>query len=311
MNKKVLGIVLAVIVVLGGGYFAFQGINNGVIAPQGDLEVTHELGTVLVPRNPQNIAVFDYGTLDSLDALGVEVAGVAQSSIPAHLAKFSASSYTDLGTLHEPNFETLAALQPDIILISGRQRSHYEALSEIAPTIYFGIDNDDYIGSFNNNVRTLGEIFNKTTEVEAIIADIESSVNQINVAAKATSAKALILLTNSGEISAYGPSSRFGIIHNTLGIEPVDANIETATHGQSVSFEYVVEKNPDYIFVVDRSAVVGAGNDTKIFENDLMKNVTAYQENQIIFLDQGAWYIASGGIESTQLMMAEIEAVFN
>lgn len=36
----------------------------------------------------------------------------------------------------------------------------------------------------------------------------------------------------------------------------VDANIDTSTHGNEASFEFVVQKAPDYIFVLDRDAAI-------------------------------------------------------
>ena len=44
--------------------------------------------------------------------------------------------------------------------------------------------------------------------------------------------KALIILANEDKISAYGPNSRFGFIHDVLGVQPVDENIEASTHGE-------------------------------------------------------------------------------
>ncbi|MGO4890541.1 hypothetical protein ACJ2A9_22570 [Anaerobacillus sp. MEB173] len=40
-----------------------------------------------------------------------------------------------------------------------------------------------------------------------------------------------------------------------LEILPADESIEVSTHGMNVSFEYIVEKDPDYLFVVNRDAV--------------------------------------------------------
>ena len=67
----------------------------------------------------------------------------------------------------------------------------------------------------------------------------------------------MVVLTSDKQISAYGSGSRFGLIHDVLGVEPVDKNIEVSLHGQSVSSEYISEKNPDYLFVIDRSAAIG------------------------------------------------------
>ncbi|MCZ4369735.1 hypothetical protein O3Q50_09670 [Enterococcus lactis] len=47
---------------------------------------------------------------------------------------------------------------------------------------------------------------------------------------------------NEGQLSAYGSGSRFGFIHDLFGFEQTDDQIEASTHGQSVSYEYVLEK---------------------------------------------------------------------
>ena len=51
------------------------------------------------------------------------------------------------------------------------------------------------------------------------------------------------MLVNEGQLSAYGKGSRFGLIHDTFGFKAADDKIEASTHGQSVSYEYVLEKS--------------------------------------------------------------------
>ncbi|MNJ71197.1 putative ABC transporter solute-binding protein YclQ precursor [compost metagenome] len=113
-------------------------------------------------------------------------------------------------------------------------------------------------------------------------------------------------------MSAYGPGSRFGIIHDEFGIAPADDTIEVSTHGQSVSFEFVAEKNPDYLFVIDRDAVVSqAGQEaepaSKLVENDLVKKTNAYKNGKIIYLDASYWYLSGGGLISVPAMAKEIQ----
>src|SRR5690606_41003609 len=62
-------------------------------------------------------------------------------------------------------------------------------------------------------------------------------------------------------ISAYGPGSRFGILHDTLGVAPAVEDVEAATHGEAISFEFILETNPDWLFVVDRDAATGEGGE--------------------------------------------------
>ncbi len=90
---------------------------------------------------------------------------------------------------------------------------------------------------------------------------------------------------------------------------PVDENIEASTHGQSISFEYIVEKDPDFLFVIDRTAVVGGESSAKeVIENDLVKNTKAYKEGNIVYLDPNYWYLSGGGLVSVSEMILEVGA---
>ncbi|MFS0872342.1 siderophore ABC transporter substrate-binding protein [Paenibacillus xylanilyticus] len=280
-----------------------------------EIVIKHQLGETTVKKNPQKVVVFDYGVLDSLDQLGVEVAGVPQEGIPPYLEKYNDAKYTNVGGLKEADFEKVNAMSPDLIIISGRLSDSYEELSEIAPTIYMAVDTEDYMNSLTSNVKTLGEIFGKEAEAEKQLASIESSAKALKDKVTAAGKNALIVLTNEGKLSAYGAGSRFGVIHDVFGFTPADANIEVSTHGQSVSFEYVMETNPDYLFVVDRSAVVAGQGEAapakQVIENDLVKNTTAYKEGHIVYLDPNYWYLSGGGLESIQEMIKEVDASVN
>ena len=132
------------------------------VEEQSTVTVEHQLGTTEVEVSPENVVVFDYGILDSLDYMGVEITGVPQSSsMPEHLSKFDGSEYANGGSLKEVDLEAVYEMQPGLIIISGRQSDYYEELSEIAPTIFMGIDNENYLESFKENITILGEIFEK------------------------------------------------------------------------------------------------------------------------------------------------------
>ncbi len=283
-------------------------------APAEDEEFTikHKLGEAKVKKNPAKVVVFDMGVLETLDKLGVEVAAVPQGNLPTHLKKYEDSKYKNAGTLFEPDFEGLNALDPDIIFISGRSSEAYEELNKIAPTIFMGVDTANYMGSFTENVKTLGEIFGKDAEAEQELAAINDSIKSLNDEATASGKKGLVILTTGGKVSAYGPGSRFGIIHDVFGIGAVDENLKADTHGDSISFEFVAEKNPDYLFVVDRDAVVTeegkqAEPASKLVENDLVKKTNAYKNGKIVYLDANYWYLSGGGLLSVPEMLKEVQ----
>ncbi|MDI5676683.1 ABC transporter substrate-binding protein, partial [Salmonella enterica subsp. enterica serovar Anatum] len=125
------------------------------------------------------------------------------------------------------------------------------------PTLYLGVDSSKTWESTKQNIETLGTIFGKEKEAEDKIASLEKDITEVKEVAEKSGKKGLITLVNEGSLSAYGNGSRFGIIHDTFGVLPADDKIEVSTHGQEVSYEYVLETNPDIIFVVDRTKAIG------------------------------------------------------
>ena len=85
--------------------------------------------------------------------------------------------------------------------------------------------------SFKENLAIIGEIFDKEAEVEEELGKIEESIATLNEKATRADKNALIILANDDKISAYGPNSRFGIIHDVFGVAAVDEDIEASTHG--------------------------------------------------------------------------------
>ena len=307
-KKTIISIVVLLLVVLGiFGITKFVGSEG---KSEGEtVVITHELGETTVNKNPKRIVVFDYGVLDSLDKLGVEgIVGVVQSGLPDHLSKFVSEDYSSVGSLKEPDMEKIFELTPDLIIISGRQADYYEELSEIAPTIHLGVKNENYLESFTENMNILGEIFGEEKAVEKELATITKAIEELNIKVTEKGVNGLIALANDGAFSVYGEESRFGIIHNSFGVTPVDDTIEASTHGQKASFEYIVEKNPQYLFVVDRAAVTGGTTSAKeLFENELMAKTDAYQNGNIVYLNPSVWYTATGGFTSTMMMVEEID----
>lgn len=164
------------------------------------------------------------------------------------------------------------------------------------------------MASFEKNAGVIGEIFTKEKEVQAELDTIKDKASATAKKAEEANKSGLIILANDDKISAYGPSSRFGLIHDVLGVTAIDEDIEASTHGMNVSFEYVTEKDPDLLYVINRGAVVdGESSAEVIVENKLMEKTKAYQNDNIIYLDPEYWYLSGGGLESVTKMIDEID----
>lgn len=263
--------------------------------------------SVEVQQNPEKVVVFDNGSLDTLDALGVgdKVIGAATKNLPAYLEKYQ--EVESAGGIKEPDLEKINEMQPDLIIISGRQSDYQEQLSQIAPTLYLAMDAEKPWESMQENVTTLAKIFDKEKEAEEKLTDLTKQIDEVKEKASALDQTALVTLVNEGQLSAYGSGSRFGLVHDLFGFKQADDQIEASTHGQSVAYEYVLEKNPGILFVIDRTKAIGGDtSNDNVAANELVAQTDAGKNDQVISLQPDVWYLSGGGLESMNLMIEDV-----
>lgn len=259
-------------------------------------------------KKPQKIVVFDMGSLDTIHALeeSEKVVGVPQKNLPSYLSEFE--NVSSVGGLKEPDLEKINQLKPDLIIISGRQEDYQETLSAIAPTLYVALESGQAWEDTLKNIEQLGQILDKESEAKSHIDSLKARRDQLREKIENKEEKALITLVNEGQLSAYGSGSRFGIIHDAFGYKQADDTIEASTHGQSVSFEYVLEKNPDVLFIIDRTQAIGGDTHNNNIETQpLIAETKAAQNERLVRLNPEVWYLSGGGIESLNLMMDDLE----
>ncbi|WP_375624222.1 MULTISPECIES: siderophore ABC transporter substrate-binding protein [unclassified Bartonella] len=288
----------------------FSWINPSVNAA--NVTINHVSGSTEVSTSPKKVIVFDLASLDNMNRLGIEaVVGVPEGKKPAYLQQFDDEKYEKIGTLFEPNYEKIAVLQPDLIIISSRTQAKYNDLSKIAPTIDLTVGNQNSLEDIERNVSILGKIFGKEKEAEEQIAKLKENLAEVR---KKTHGRGtgLILMTSGGKISALGPQSRFDIFHSTFGITPATDKLTVQKHGQLISPEFIFETNPDWLLVIDRDAAIGREGQSaaQLLDNDLVKRTTAGKRNQIIYLDSWSWYGVSGGLTGLNETAQQLNQAF-
>ncbi|MGY1690073.1 siderophore ABC transporter substrate-binding protein [Geodermatophilus sp. SYSU D01105] len=280
-----------------------------------DEEPVLEETTVDVPKDPERIVVFDMASLDTIGALGGEIAGAPLDSVPGYLEQYLADDAFNAGTLFEADLVEIESQQPDLIVVGGRSSALYEDLSEIAPTVDLSL-RGSYTETLERNATFLGEVLGAEDEAAAAIDEIEAGIEEAK-AATAQAGTGLGIMVSGGELSAMAPAgedasgrgARGGLIYDAFGVQPVVEDIQAATHGEPVSFEFLLETNPDHLWVVDRDAATGeegAQAAAAVLDNDIVEQTTAFQNDQIHYLDPVAWYIVFGGIDTTKIMIDDV-----
>ncbi len=270
------------------------------------VEIDTATGPQAAPLNPAKVVALDLSAIDTLDALGVEIDGIPNITPPAYLAD-AFDGVATVGTLFEPDFEALAVMAPDVVFAGGRSQTVIPALTEVAPTLDMTIDATKLIDDAKSRITAYGAIFGLSPEAQALTEELEAALADAKAMAEGKG-DALILMTNGGKVSAYGDKSRFGWLHTAVGIPEAYPDVADGRHGEAVSFEFIADVDPDWIFVVDRSAAIGQEAEAAAvtLDNPLVAGTKAGQNGQIVYLDSAPLYLAGGGVQSLNHTLSEI-----
>ncbi|BDR15155.1 siderophore ABC transporter substrate-binding protein [Vibrio sp. STUT-A11] len=275
--------------------------------------IEHNLGTTTISSRPQRVAALDMNEVDFLDQLNVPIAGMVKDFIPHFLAKYKDTpEIADLGAIVQPNMEKIYALKPDLVLMTPLHANQYEDLSQLAPTLHFDIDyrnsRHNHVDIIKHHLIALGEIFEKQELAQQKVAEIEAKVAEVRAVTTERPEKALVVMHNDGAFSSFGVESRYGFVFDVLGVKPASKKVETSLHGQPISSEFISQADPDILYIIDRTAVMEGkpAIDAEHLANPLLRQTTAWKNDNIVFVDADAWYITSASITSLQIIIEDI-----
>lgn len=267
------------------------------------------------PSDPQRLAVMDLGALDILDNIGYgdRIVGVSKGSSIDYLQDYvTDDDLLNLGTVKEADMEALMESEPDIIFVGGRMSAIYDELVEIAPVYMVYTDTETgVVESTAMNARNIASLFDAEDEVDVLLEDYNARIDAL--ASFAEGKTAIVGMVNAGGFGLLGNDGRCSIIGREIGFENVgvDADADTSAHGNEASFEFVLSKNPDYIFAMDRDAAIGtegAQLAEEVLDNELINKTDAAQNGNVIVLEHSnVWYTAEGGVTALGVMLSDLE----
>ncbi|HAB43623.1 MAG TPA: hypothetical protein DCE70_08840 [Acinetobacter sp.] len=276
---------------------------------------------IQLKKAPKKIAVYDLSALDTLNALGLEAQLVPAASFAGNLSKYQQGKFTKAGSLFEPDLNVLKTAKPDLIIVGGRSASKAEAVKGIAPTLDLSPDTSQYIADLTERAHVLARAFGKENIATEKLSKIATLQQQLK---KQTEGKTALMLFAVGEnFMPHAENDRFGFVYELAGFKPVldpseqsnaprpEVDSPEALKAAEKNVQRIttaVEKNPDYIIVLDRDAV----NTQKYTAQDniqkhpALKNAKALAEKKVIYVNADAWYITGTGLDNTAFMLEEL-----
>ncbi|WP_018651949.1 siderophore ABC transporter substrate-binding protein [Actinobacillus capsulatus] len=279
-----------------------------------DVTIPTARGEVTFTQTPHKVAVFDAATIDILQHLGIKVAGAPDVAKTLPYLKPAVAQATNIGTVFEPNLETLNSLKPDLIIVATRSAKKLDDVKTVANAIDLTPNPKlNTIEAGLANLDSLGKLFAKQDKANEYKTEIETLLKETQAAVKGKG-NGLIIIVNGGKMSAFGDKGRLGWVHSALGIPLAKADVHKkgTNHGEPISHEFLQKINPDWLFVLDRTAAIGEEGKTaqEILDNELVHQTKAWKNGQIVYLSSAA-YLAAGGIEQMRTDLINIKKAFS
>ncbi len=254
-------------------------------------------GSVTVPVPATSVIATDNRIFQTLEAWGVKLAAAPQDIMASTSAYKTDTSIVNLGNHREPDLEAVVAVNPDLIINGQRFQDYYDDFTSLVPDaaiVDLDVrDGEPFDEELRRQVRTLGEIFGKQSEADALIKAFDDSIARVKAAYKPDQ-KVMAVIVSGGKINYSAPSTgrTLGPVFDILGLTPAISNEGSTDHqGDEISVETIAQANPDWLLVMDRDAAVGASESQTpvpakevISDSSVMANVTAVSKQQVVYM---------------------------
>ncbi|MEJ2868677.1 iron-siderophore ABC transporter substrate-binding protein [Actinomycetospora sp. OC33-EN08] len=236
----VLGLVAALVLsACGGG--SSEPAPAAAPAPGFPVTITHKFGQTVIPTKPVRVVTVGYNDVDFALALGVVPVGQREN-----LGSFDAANRPwaqqalggarpELVGSNQLDVEKIASLRPDLILgvYSYMERSDYDALSRIAPTV---ADPQDGVAvPWQEQTRITGQALGESGRAEQAIAGVEQKFADAKAANPQFAGKTIAVdLTAAGETNSLGADDLRTQVFAGLGfaVPPTTASLSTEQLGE-------------------------------------------------------------------------------
>lgn len=264
--------------------------------------IIHEMGKTDVKGTPEKVVALELSFVDSLNALGIDAAGIADDEKKEMITKLVGKEieYTSVGTREQPNLEVISSLQPDLIIADAeRHKNVYEDLQKIAPTIVLKSRESTYQENLDA-FHTIAQAVGKENEAKTRLAEHEKTIEETKAKLKADpNATILPAVVRDTSFQAHTSSSYDGELLEDLGFKNA---IQQEEPYAEMNLEQLVEIDPDVLLL--------ANNEGKLItdewkNNPLWKNLKAVKNGQVYDVDRDLW-TRFRGVESAEAIGSDM-----
>jgi len=279
--------------------------------PAVDRELVDPLGNkVTIPAEPKRILATYLE--DYLVALGVKP--VAQWSVKGGPMSYLQAELEGIPTIpHDLPFETVAAADPDLILIGDESLltgDKYPNYAKIAPTYVIG---NEINADWRKALLKVGEVLGKEKEAQTLLetynADLSSAKEKLTAAYPDKPSVAAIWLVSKTFWIVTDSQSSGDVMYQDLELKK-PALVESISKGEggiwrSLSLEALAELDADHIFLINSDKDSGS----EALSDPIWKSVKAVKAGNVHEYGRETSWLYTGLIANKQIVEDVLESM--
>lgn len=198
---------------------------------------------VVIESEPMKIVSIAPSVTETVYAIGAGDKLVARTDYCDYPAE--ALDVSSIGSLSEPNIESIAALEPDLIIASTHFKEETLAkLEELGLKVVVLVAQDSF-ESVYDVIGNTGLLINKNDEAAALVDDMNKKVSKVSKIVEGSERPTVYYVVGFGEYGDYTATGETFI--SQMITMAGGENIAKDATGWSFSLESIVAGNPDYV----------------------------------------------------------------
>ena len=262
--------------------------------------VRHAAGETVLRGDPQRIVVLSGDQLDALCALGLQgrVVGAAlpdgSDAQPSYLGT-TVHDAPSVGSRSNPDLAAIKAARPDLILGSdGLTPESYDALTEIAPTVFTGPPGPEW----RDTLRTVGGATGRADAAGGIVDGFERDADRTGADNDATHYQASVVQLTEDTMRVYGAADFPGSVLAAVGVDRPAAQRFTDKPFQEIGTTElgIADFSPaegDIVYV-SFSGPAAKDRAAAVLNSDAWRRLSAARDNRVFVVNNEIWQTGEG-----------------
>ncbi|OMF07813.1 hypothetical protein BK129_08480 [Paenibacillus amylolyticus] len=259
--------------------------------------VKHPWGETVIKGDPQHIISLFPAATDYLLALGIVPQAASSNEegsdqFPTYLSD-QLQGKENLGWQVDPNYESILAAEPDLIIGQDFMSDAYDSLSKIAPTLLAEkLQDEQGIIRMKTSLLHMGDMLGKTDQAKQVIEEYEKKAAKAREKIKQSIGdETVMFLRLSDKEVRYYSKRNYEVLYDDLGLTPPVSIPDPTDSMKVISMESLPSINPDHIFLLSSDE----NETTELQKTAVWKSLNAVKNNNVYIVDYGLWFQGPGG----------------